>query len=286
VKSDIKNIMTIDLEEWYHANYHDGFFDETDKYEVRIVKNTEKILDLFDKYDIKATFFVLGMEAEKFPELIKKISDKGHDMAVHGYTHDVLYDMSPDDFRKNILKAKGIVENITGKKVIGFRAPSWSINESNMILLNELKEMGFLYDSSVFPVKNMLYGMPNAKRFIHKPVVKNNELDIYEIPMTTLRVFGVNIPFSGGFYFRVVPLSIIKAFIKIMNSKKHPVISYLHPREIDTNHPEMDMKFHERLIHYTGIKRCFIKFEKLLKAFRFTSIADYYKKELDELQSG
>ena len=285
MEPEANNIMTIDLEEWYHANYRDDFFGESGKYEIRIIENTERILDLFKKYRIKATFFVLGIEAEKFPGLIKKLSDRGHDIAIHGYTHDVLYDTSPEEFADNILKAKKLVEDITRKEVVGYRAPSWSINGKNLYLLKKLEALGFLYDASVFPVKNMLYGMPKAGRFLHKPVVGEQELNLYEIPMSTIRLLGINFPFSGGFYFRVIPLFLIKLGIRLLNSKGLPVIFYLHPREVDKKHPRMKMRYHEKLIHYTGVKRCIRKYEKLLKKYTFTSIADYYKNELNEIKS-
>ncbi|MCI8341781.1 MAG: DUF3473 domain-containing protein [Firmicutes bacterium] len=265
----MKNIFTIDTEDWFHANYEEGLF-QNDKNVISTVEaNTDVYLELFEKYNAKATFFILGFVAESHPGLVKKIFDSGHEVASHGYGHQLIYKQSQKEFREDIHKSKCILEDIIGAEVKGYRAPSWSITEKSLWALEILADEGFKYDSSIFPTKNFLYGIPNAPRFIKKHVFNDHKC-IVEIPPSTLKVF-MNVPFSGGFYFRAMPRWFIKAFAGIINNGGKENVFYLHPREIDPKQPRLNLKPRDALIHYYGINTCKSKLEYILKHFEFTS---------------
>lgn len=272
----MKNIITIDLEDWYHCNL--GNNNVLEKRISTVEKNTNELLRLLKKYNAKATFFTLGTIGEDFPELIKKIDKEGHEIGSHGYGHELVYTLNPKQFREDILKSKNILEKIINKKVVGYRAPSWSITKDNLWALNELEKAGFYYSSSIFPIKTFLYGIPDAPTYPNQPVVDGKKINIYEYPPGTANFIFKKLGFSGGFYFRFFPFFIIKWLIKKRNKKNIPVICYLHPWEIDENPPKMDLKGINKLIHYYGIKKCKKKFEKLLATFEFTSLADYHEK--------
>lgn len=269
----MKNIITIDLEDWYHCNL--GENNVLSKRKSTVEKNTNEILRLLKKYNAKATFFTLGVIGEEYPNLISSIDKNGHEVASHGYGHELVYELSPEEFRKDILKSKQILENIIKKDVIGYRAPSWSITKQNLWALEELQKAGFKYSSSIFPINTFLYGIPDAPTYPNKPNFNGKELDLYEFPPGTANFFIKKLGFSGGFYFRFFPFFIIKNIIKRRNKKNIPVICYLHPWEIDENPPKLDLKGINKIIHYYNIKHCKKKFEKLLKTFEFTSVEEY-----------
>ena len=267
----MENVMCVDLEDWYNANLAVGI--DPDKAESRVVRQTEKLLDMFRLTRTKCTFFVLGSIAEKFPELILKIIEGGHEVASHGYAHQLVYLQKPEEFRQDIKKAKAILEAITNIPVNSYRAPSWSIREDSFWALEILQDEGFKNDSSIFPFKNFLYGVSHAPRFIYSTVKYNSKTQLSEFPPSTIRVLGINIPYAGGFYFRVLPLWFIKYCIKINNKKGNASIMYIHPWEIDADTPRIKLKFRDSLIQYWGIKRCKTKLMKLLNAFEFTNIS-------------
>lgn len=278
----MENIFTIDTEDWFHANYEDNLFANNKEIISTVEQNTEVYLNLFQEFDAKATFFVLGHVAENHPNLIKKILKSGHEIASHGYGHQLVYKQTSEEFREDIHKSKCILEDIIGTEVKGYRAPSWSITNNSLWALDILIEEGFQYDSSIFPTKNFLYGIPDAPRFINNPVINGVQKDIIEVPPSTLK-FIMNIPFSGGFYFRAAPRWIIKAFTKILNIQSNETIFYLHPREIDAEQPRLNLSKRDAFIHYYGIHSCKSKLKFLLKSFDFTSIDDYLKRRIPEL---
>lgn len=268
----MKNILCVDLEDWYNANLADlGNVQKTS----RIENNTYVLLELFRQYGVKATFFVVGEIAEKFPGLVRKILDNGHEIGCHSYAHKLVYSLTPDEFREDTKKAKELLERVTGEKVNSYRAPSWSITESSFWALGILKEEGFKYDSSIFPFKNFLYGVADAPRFPYNSSKYDSHSDLEEIPPSTLRILGINIPFSGGFYFRALPLWVVKSAFSWFNRKEKPVVFYIHPWEIDSETPRLKLNCRDRVITYFGIKKNKNKFEKLLKKYKFTSIQDY-----------
>ena len=274
----MKNILTVDLEEWFHANYEDGLFDPNKNYEVRVIDSTHKLLQDFEDHNAKATFFVLGYIAEKHPDLVREIKKRGHEIATHGYNHQLVYKETKEEFKEEVKKAKEIVEDTIGAPIKGFRAPSWSIMDKSKWAWEVLEGLGFKYDASVFPIKLSLYGMPSSPRFMYTPEYNGRKLNIKEVPASTYRFFGKNIPFSGGAYLRALPCSMVLHGIKVLNNKeKEPAVVYIHPREIDPGQPRLNLKFKDALIHYTGIKGNEKKLVKILEKFQFTSIEDFYK---------
>jgi len=270
-----KNIMSVDLEDFFC----DLPFESWSKYESRVLKNTNKILDLFEKYQIKATFFTLGYIAEKFPDLIKKIDDKGHEIASHSYSHLDIRKTTEKDFENDIVKSIKILEKIIGKKVLGFRAPYFSIDKKSFWAMKILSKY-FKYDSSIFPVKTPLYGIRNAPRNIYKPNLTNPsiedvESELIEIPLATDRIPIIgNIPIAGGFHLRFLPYFYIKYGLNKINNSNNSFIFYIHPKDLD---PEMP-KINEYAWHYYyNLSGATKKFEKILKDFEFCSVKDFLK---------
>lgn len=278
----LKNILTIDLEDWFHANYYENLIENQQSLESILEKNTRKILKLLSNYNAKATFFVLGSIASRHKNLIRKIAEDGHEIASHGFAHQLVYLQTKNEFREDLKKGIEAVKASSGIVPKGYRAPSWSITEKSLWGWEVIEELGFSYDASVFPVKNFMYGIPAAPRFAFYPEHKGRKYSFLEVPTSTLKFGNINIPFSGGVYFRFLPYSIIKFCIKILNREKNPAVVYLHPREIDPKQPRLKLGFFNSFIHYYGIKRCEKKLEKLLKDFSFTSISDYYGPEMNK----
>lgn len=264
--------MSVDFEDYFC----DLPFSEWEKYENRVVETTPLLLELFSKYKVKATFFIVGFIAEKFPKLINEIQEHGHEIASHSYSHLDLRKAQRAEIEKDILKSFKILEDITGEKVRGFRAPFFSIDHTNSWIFKFLREH-VKYDSSIFPVKSPLYGVPDAPRTIYRPskddFVKNDEKgELTEIPLLTYRIFSsYNLPVAGGFYFRALPYFIISRGIKKFNRKNAPAVLYFHPKDLDKDMPKIkEYSWH----YYYGKKNILSKFEKLLKDFEFTSIQE------------
>ena len=263
------NIMSVDLEDYYC----DLPFSEWPKYESRVVENTGLILDLFTKHDVKATFFVVGYIAELFPELIKEISEKGHEIASHSHTHMDIRKSNPIEFENDLVKSIVTLENIIGKKILGFRAPFFSIDSNSFWAMKILKKH-IKYDASIFPVRTPLYGIPNAPRIIYNPSLdnpaqKNESESLIEIPAATHRlpILG-NIPIAGGFHLRFLPYRYIRYGIKKMNNSGNPAMIYIHPKDLDHNMPKIKGYGWN---YYYNLKNARNKFEKLLSDFKFTT---------------
>lgn len=272
------NFFTIDTEDWYHANYEDGLFTNGKMGKSTVEENVDIYLWLFDKYQVKATFFVLGIVAEEHPDMIRKIYNAGHEIASHGYAHMLVYKQTPDEFREDVRKSKRILEDLIHDKVIGYRAPSWSITEKSLWALKILEEEGFVYTSSIFPTKNHLYGIPDAPREIYNVSCYIPDCNLFQVPPSTFSMFGGRgkIPFSGGAYFRLFPVCVIKCFTNYINEiEKMPVVFYLHPREIDKKQPKLNLSPMNYMIHYYGIGSCQKKLEKVLRKYQYDTIGHY-----------
>ncbi len=272
------NFFTIDTEDWYHANYKDGLFTNGKMTKSTVEENVNTYLEIFDKYQVKATFFVLGIVAEEHPDMICKIHEAGHEIASHGYAHMLVYNQTPEEFRNDVRRSKQVLESLIHDKVIGYRAPSWSITENSLWALRILEEEGFVYTSSIFPTKNQLYGIPDAPRKIYVSSYYESGCKLIQIPPSTFSIFGerLKVPFSGGAYFRLFPISFIKSFSNyIIKRENMPVVFYLHPREIDKMQPKLKLSFLNYMIHYYGIGGCQKKLEKVLKEYQFDTIRHY-----------
>ena len=275
----MNNAFTIDTEDWYHANFEDDLFSNDGSAVSTVEKNIDRYLQIFSDNSVKATFFVLGFVVEQHPEMVKKIAREGHEIASHGYGHQLVYKQTPSEFREDVYKSKVLLEDCVGQDVIGYRAPSWSITEKSLWGLDVLEELGFKYNSAIFPTKNFLYGIPYAPRTIHQASVYGKKsLKIVTAPPGTMQIGNINIPFSGGAYFRLLPEKIIEYFTDYVNEKeKSSVIFYLHPREIDPKQPRLKLKPKDYIIHYYGIHGCEKKLIKILKKYQFETCKSLLK---------
>ncbi|SEQ88541.1 polysaccharide deacetylase family protein, PEP-CTERM locus subfamily [Nitrosomonas sp. Nm51] len=259
----IKNAMTIDVEDYFQVSAFENHIPKSswDTIPCRIEHNMEKILNLLDEKQIKATFFTLGWVAERYQQMTRCIVDNGHELASHGWGHARVTELTPAEFNEDIIRSKKILEDISGQAVQGYRAPSFSINSRNLWALDCLAEAGYRYSSSIYPVRHDHYGMPDAPRFAYFPRGDNGVL---ELPVTTVRLWGRNLPAGGGGYFRLWPYTVSKWFIKRLNSvESHAAIFYFHPWEIDADQPRLDgVSFKTRFRHYLNLRRM----EKRLKA--------------------
>ena len=272
------NAVSIDVEDYYQvsAAEHIIEYKDWDKHEPRVVKNTWKALSLLKEFDIKATFFVLGWVAERFPGLVSEIHSQGHEIGCHGYDHSLVYKQGPDAFRNDVRKAKAILENIVKEEVIGYRAPSSSITRESLWALRILQEEGFQYDSSIFPVRHTRYGIPRAERFIHK-IDLGGKRSIIEFPMSTVRLLGANFAMCGGGYLRVYPFKLIRWAITHVNKRGYPAMVYFHPWELDPEQPRMKLKGRSRFKHYINLSRHTDKLRKLLSEQDFSNIYEVIK---------
>jgi polysaccharide deacetylase family protein (PEP-CTERM system associated) len=257
------NIFSVDLEDWYHSSPEGQSIITKD---FRILDPTERILKLLKQTNNFGTFFVVGEIAQRHPQLIKEIAKQGHEIACHSFHHQFIFRKSPKQFENDLKKTVSLLEDLIHKKVIGFRAPAWSVDKIKTPWFWEiLAKNNIKYSSSVFPFKTYLYGDNNAYRF-------SNIIDsVIEIPPSTIEIFNKRIPFSGGFYFRSFPLSFINYFTKKINRKNNPVVFYIHPWEIDPNHPKIPLSKMETFIHNHNLKRTYSKLDKLLSNNSLTS---------------
>jgi len=272
------NALTIDLEDYYHATAFEHIIDKRkwEDMESRIQQNLEKILSILDEYQVKATFFALGWVAERYPILIRTIVNEEHEVASHGYNHTMINHQSKGSFKEDIIKTKKILEDITGIKIKGYRAPSFSINKSSLWALNILCENGHMYDSSIFPIRHDRYGMPDAKRFPHS-IELNGKGNIKEFPPSTIRILNWNFPIAGGGYLRLFPIKFIEWGIKKLNNiEKQPAIIYLHPWELDPQQPKIPACWLSRFRHYVNLDTTEKKLRNLIKNFRFTTLNKMY----------
>ncbi len=273
-KEKVVNALTIDVEDYFQvSNFASIIPHKTWKnYELRAVKNVKKILAILDEYNIKATFFVLGWLAERIPELVEEIFEKGHEIASHGYTHQVLYEQGPYWFRIDIARSKHILEEITGSQVNGYRAPSFSINNKTLWALKILSEEGYKYDSSIFPIQDHdRYGMPDANPFLH--LIKLDGKDtLVEFPLSTTMALGRRFPIAGGGYLRLLPYAFMRWGIKRTNKQGFPAIVYLHPWELDPGQPRVKVDWMTRFRHYGNIPKVEGRLRHLLHDFKFSTV--------------
>ena len=260
------NVLSIDCEDWFHGL--EIGMESWHRFENRIEKSLLKLLNLLEESATKGTFFILGYVAEKSPQLVKEITRRGHEIGSHGYSHQFVYRQSPNEFRQEMIRSLDILEKLSGQKILSYRAPFFSITQSSLWALEILADLGILFDSSIFPVINYRYGIPQAPRFPHWIVTKNGS-KILEFPISTLRILGKNIPVAGGAYFRIFPYQFTKAGIRNLNRKNQPVIFYLHPWEIDPEHPKIKLPRRISLTHYYNLSHTEAKFKNLLRDFRF-----------------
>lgn len=262
------NILTFDIEDWYNCDFISGDFD-WDKHEVRIYEGVRRILTELDRRNQKGTFFCLGWLAEKHPTIIKEIADKGHQVGVHSYQHELSHRFTPEQFVEDTMKAKNLIESVIGKKVNIFRAPGFSITKNNTWALKSLADMGFEYDCSMFPAPHDYGGMPSYGEGVPKLIDLGDGRCIKEFPINIQKVAGKNIVFSGGGFFRLFPYWLINHWAKKCNY----MMTYFHPRDFDTGQPVVpNLPLARRFKSYVGIKGAFKKFQRLLDNYSFVNV--------------
>lgn len=269
----MQNILTFDVEDWYHGNFLEQ--DETEIKEERVIEPTREILRLLRSSGNSATFFVLGSVAAKYPDLVKEIYQQGHEIASHSYNHRLVYKLTPEEFENDLKLSLEILQSITAEKIIGYRAPYWSINSDMEWAMKILMDQGIVYDSSIYPFKTYLYGDSHAPRFKHS-IHENHKSSLLEIPPSVMERVNLRIPFCGGFYFRLLPYWMVKSGIKRINKKEdQPAVFYLHPYEIDPQKTKKSEGFRNNFILQVNIKKAKQKLYRLLKEFCFVSIREY-----------
>ena len=275
LNGEIVNAMSVDVEDYFQVSAFDRVVSRAgwDEFDSRVVPNTQRILELFAQEGVRATFFVLGWVANRFPRLVKDIAAAGHEIASHGYNHQLLYTLTPAQFREDVRTSKALLEQASGSPVLGFRAPSYSIVESSLWALDILIDEGYAYDASIFPIHHDRYGIPNAERHAH--VLRRKSGTLLEMPASTTRLGSVNLPIAGGGYFRLLPYAWTRWGINRVNRlERKAVVFYVHPWELDPDQPRFAVGAASRFRHYTGLAKTPARLRRLLHEFRFTSVAD------------
>jgi len=275
------NLLTVDLEEWFVVEALAGRYpgDEWKKLTSTLERNTVKLLQLFQRYDTRATFFVLGYCAEMFPDLIAEIYANGHEVACHSYTHRRVDSLDAEEFRLDTRRAINAIVKACGARPLGYRAPSWSINDGVPWAFEILAELGFEYDSSIFPIKHDLYGMPKGPRELFRMKLSEGRF-LYELPASTYRLLWWNLPIAGGGYLRHCPYWYSRRMIERMNRRGKPAVVYIHPWEIDPEPPPIEgLSNLQRLRMFGSTGILMIKLEKLLRDFSFTTVVHYIQSQ-------
>ena len=265
------NILTFDLEEWFHLLDHASTRKPKDwsKFESRIDANVDRILDILEMTNTKATFFCLGWIAEKYPYLVKKLSDSGYHIACHSHKHQLAYEQTRQEFKEDLLIAKSTIENVIGKKVDTYRIPGFSLIKNNLWALEVLVENGFEVDCSIFPANRSHGGLPSFNYDGPLLLKLQNGKALKELPLNTKNIFGKKIVFSGGGYFRLIPYTILKKLFE----KSNYVMTYFHPRDFDAKQPVIkDLSLTRKFKSYYGLSSAQEKLEKLLKEFNFVDV--------------
>ena len=266
----MQNVMSVDVEDWFCVHNLSRLipYADWDKCESRVERSTARLLDLFGKYRVEATFFVLGWVADRFPDLVREIERRGHEVATHGYSHQLLTYMRPEEFRADLQRSLVALARTATQEVRGFRAPSFSLTKRTLWAVDILRESGIQYDSSVFPVAfHPDYGIADADLRPHRLAE-----GLTELPMGVAEVFGWRIPCSGGGYFRLYPYAVTRALMRRCNQQGRPVMFYLHPWEADPGQPRVaGLSWSKRFRHYNNLDRTEERLEWLLNDFAFTS---------------
>jgi polysaccharide deacetylase family protein (PEP-CTERM system associated) len=270
-------LLSVDVEDYFQTEA----FSQTaprrdwDKYPLRVVDNTRRLLDLFDAYDAKATFFIVGWIANRVPDLVRQIAARGHELACHSYWHRTVYSLSPQEFQQDTRDALRAIEDAAGIAVSGYRAPTWSITRRSLWAMDILAEEGFAYDSSIYPVHHDLYGIPGAMDHPHVWRTRNHQ--ILEIPPATLALGRTRLPAAGGGYLRIFPLSYSCMAIDQLTRRNHLPVIYLHPWEIDPDQPRLNGSWKSHLRQYWGLESFEPKLHRLLARYQFLPFRDRWE---------
>ena len=265
----VVNALTVDVEDYFQVSAFESHVPrgQWDRFESRVCRNTERLLDVFDEFGVNGTFFVLGWVAERHPALVRQIAARGHEIASHGYWHRLVYRTTPREFREDVRRAKAAIESACGMPVLGYRAPSFSITDRSIWALDILASEGFIYDASIYPIRHDRYGIPKAPRHAYRV---SGPLGIWELPGSTVRLGGQNLPIGGGGYFRLLPYGWTRRGIEHVNVREQkPVVFYLHPWEVDPEQPRLPATLLSRFRHYRNLKETEPRLRRLLSEFEF-----------------
>jgi polysaccharide deacetylase family protein (PEP-CTERM system associated) len=270
------NAFTVDVEDYFHvAALSSAITRESwPTHESRVERNTERLLALLAERRVRGTFFVLGWVAERTPGLVRRIAASGHEIACHGFSHQLIYQQAREEFREETLRSKRLLEDLIGEAVLGYRAASFSVTRDSLWALDTLIDAGFLYDSSIFPIRHDRYGLPGAAPEPNRLSAPSGRT-LVEFPMSAARFLGVQVPVSGGGYFRLLPFWVTRAGLKQINERRGlPFTFYLHPWELDPGQPRFKVSALSRFRHYTNLARCEGRLRRLLGEFEFTSMRE------------
>jgi polysaccharide deacetylase family protein (PEP-CTERM system associated) len=278
------NLLTFDIEDWFHTSALNRYINRNnwDNLPSTLKQSVYFILEILDQYQTKATFFILGWVAERYPEIVREIGQGGHEIASHGYRHQLIYKLERGTFREYVKTSKKLLEDLTGEPVLGYRATSFSIVKDTLWALDILRESGFAYDASMFPVRHDIYGIDGFPRF---PFVLANGL--IEIPASTVRLGGRNIPIAGGGYLRLYPYWVTQKGMQRLNRAGHPAVVYLHPWELDPDCPRVPhADARTRFRQYVNLNKTKARLQRLLNDFHFVPIMEYIKRCRDTFPQG
>jgi polysaccharide deacetylase family protein (PEP-CTERM system associated) len=270
----MRNVMTIDVEDYFHVAALAEAIDPGDweKMEYRAECSTGRLLRLFADHDVHATFFVLGWVARHSPQLVREIRNAGHEVASHGMSHKLIYEQTPEEFARETSEAKSLLENLLGEPVHGYRAATYSITRRSLWALDIIHDLGFSYDSSIFPVHHDMYGIPDAP-LEPGPISTPSGARLIEFPISTVELLGLRAPIAGGGYFRLFPYWVTRAGLRRINRHSHrPFVFYLHPWELDPNQPVIEVRWRSRFRHYRNLGRTEERLERLIREFHFTTM--------------
>jgi polysaccharide deacetylase family protein (PEP-CTERM system associated) len=270
------HILSVDLEDYFHVEAFAGTVSRGswDEYPCRVVDNSHRLLEIFDRHQVKATFFVLGWVAHRFPAIVREIRDRGHELACHSFWHRKVDSLTPAQFRADTREACDAIEQAASVRVSGYRAPTWSITPRSLWAFDILAEEGFAYDSSIYPIHHDLYGIPGANRHAYTHVCKNGQ-NLLEFPPATARIAGINFPAAGGGYLRIFPLAYTHWVFRQFEKAGRPLVLYLHPWEIDPQQPRIAGPLKSRFRHYTNLHQTQNRLEMLLQRYRFVPFCEH-----------
>ena len=272
----MRNAMTVDVEDYFQVSAFEHLIDRADwdNLPCRVERNTDRVLALFAEHDVRATFFTLGWVAQRYPQLVRRIADSGHEVASHGFSHLRVTQQRPEEFLEDVSLTKKLLEDTSGCEVRGFRAASFSIGRDNLWALDTLEQSGYRYSSSIYPVHHDLYGMPEAPRFSFR----RRDGGLMEVPISTVTLFDRNIPCGGGGYFRLLPYAYSRwAFRRINRRDGRPAVFYFHPWEIDPGQPRQSgIGFKTRFRHYVNLSRTESRLARLLDDFEWGRMDDIF----------
>jgi len=273
----VVNAISVDVEDYYQVLNFQRRIDrsEWDRFQSRVERNTDTILQAFADAEVKGTFFMLGCVAERHPALVRRIVDGGHELASHGWSHAPLTSLTEPAALDEMVRSKALLEDLGGVEILGFRAPSFSVTKSTRWALDALLEAGYRYDSSVFPVRHPDYGVPDSEEGIHELAAPSGRT-IVEFPMTVARFLGCAVPVAGGGYFRLLPYGVTRWGLRQVNRRGQPGVFYLHPWEVDPDQPDLRDRASRlgAFRHYAGLKKTEPRLRRLLAQFQFTSLHD------------